>query len=82
MLLTDKREPECYAEVVESEHKGKWIDAMQDKIKSLYENNTFKLVKLPKDKRVKKYKWVYTVKQEEHISQPQYKAKLVVKGFS
>ncbi|RVW60672.1 Retrovirus-related Pol polyprotein from transposon TNT 1-94 [Vitis vinifera] len=28
-----------------------------------------------------KNKWVYRVKQEEHASQPCYKAKLVVKGF-
>ena len=26
--------------------------------------------------------WVYRVKQEEHTSQPRYKARLVIKGFS
>ena len=50
MLLTDGREPECYAEVMEDENKKEWIDAMQDEMKSLYENNTFELVKLPKGK--------------------------------
>ena len=55
---------------------------MQDEMKSLHENNTFELVKLPKGKRALKNRWVYGVKQEEHTSQPRYKARLVIKGFS
>ena len=55
---------------------------MQDEIKSLHENHSYKLVKLPKGKRALKNKRVYRVKQEEHVSQPHYKARLVVKGFS
>ncbi|KAJ4718977.1 Retrovirus-related Pol polyprotein from transposon TNT 1-94 [Melia azedarach] len=82
LLLTDGGEPECYAEAVESEQRKEWIYAMQDEMKSLYENHTFELVKLPKDKRALKNKWVYRIKQEEYTSQPRYKARLVVKGFS
>lgn len=80
--LTDGGEPECYVEAMEDEHKNEWIDAMQDEMKSLYENNTFELVKLPKGKRALKNRWVYRVKHEDHTSQPRYKARLVVKGFS
>ncbi|KAJ4724838.1 Retrovirus-related Pol polyprotein from transposon TNT 1-94 [Melia azedarach] len=69
-------------EAVESEHRKEWIDAMQDEMKSLHENHTFELVKLPKDKQALKNKWVYRIKQEEYTSQPRYKARLVVKGFS
>ncbi|KAJ4721123.1 Retrovirus-related Pol polyprotein from transposon TNT 1-94 [Melia azedarach] len=82
VLLTDGGEPECYAEAVESEQRKEWIYAMQDEMKSLHENHTFELVKLPKDKRALKNKWVYRIKQEEYTSQPRYKARLVVKGFS
>ncbi|KAL6315857.1 hypothetical protein AAG906_012193 [Vitis piasezkii] len=60
----------------------KWVDAMQDEMKSLHENHSFELVKLPKRKRALKNMWVYKVKQEEYTSQPRYKARLVVKGFS
>ena len=42
---------------------------MHDEMKSLYENNTFELVKLPKGKKALKNMWVYRVKQEEHASQ-------------
>ncbi|KAJ0535983.1 putative RNA-directed DNA polymerase [Helianthus annuus] len=67
---------------MEDEHKREWVEAMQDEMNSLYENNTFELVKLPKGKRALKNKWVYKVKTEEHTSRPRYKARLVVKGFS
>ena len=46
------------------------------------ENKTFELVKLPKGKRALKNKWVFRIKHEEHSSNPRYKARLVVKGFS
>ncbi|KAJ0754054.1 putative RNA-directed DNA polymerase [Helianthus annuus] len=82
VLLTDGGEPECYEEAMEDEHKREWVEAMQDEMNSLYENNTFELVKLPKGKRALKNKWVYKVKTEEHTSRPRYKARLVVKGFS
>ena len=39
-------------------------------------------MKLPKGKRALKNKWVYKLKTEEQNSQPRYKARLVVKGFS
>ena len=82
MLLTDGGKPECYVDAMEDENKKEWVDAMQDEMKSLYENNTFELVKLSKEKRAMKNRWVYRVKQEEHTSQPRYKARLVIKGFS
>ncbi|RVW62457.1 Retrovirus-related Pol polyprotein from transposon TNT 1-94 [Vitis vinifera] len=37
---------------------------------------------IAKGKRALKNRWVYRVKQEEHTSQPRYKARLVVKGFN
>ena len=51
---------------MEDEHKREWFDAMQDELKSLHENNTFELVKLPKGKKAVRNTWVYKLKQEEH----------------
>ncbi|KAK0589461.1 hypothetical protein LWI29_014619 [Acer saccharum] len=82
VLLTDGGEPECYAEAIEDEHKKEWFEAMQDEMRSLHENHTYQLVKLPKGKRALKNKWVYRVKHDELTTQPRYKARLVVKGFS
>jgi len=55
---------------------------MQDEMKSLYENDTYELVKLPKGVRVLKNKWVFKIKNEDHNSKSRFKARLVVKGFS
>ncbi|GJT46217.1 retrovirus-related pol polyprotein from transposon TNT 1-94 [Tanacetum coccineum] len=52
----------------QDEHKKEWFNAMQDEMKSLYENNTFELTKLPKGKRALKNKWVYKLKTEELYS--------------
>ena len=82
MLLSDYSNPDNFIEAMEDEHKKEWMEAMQDEMDSLHENQTFELVKLPKGKRTLKNKWVYRIKQEEHILHPRYKAKLVVKGFN
>ena len=68
VFLIDGGEPESYEEAMEDENKMKWVDAMQDEMKSMHVNHSFELVKLPKGKRALKNKWVYRVKQEEHTS--------------
>jgi ATP-binding cassette subfamily B (MDR/TAP) protein 1 len=79
--LTDGGEPECYDEAMESDEKKKWLDAMQDEMKSLHDNHTFDLVKLPKGKKALENRWIFRVKQESTSTSPRYKARLVVKGF-
>ena len=54
---------------------------MQDETKSLHENHTYELVKLPKGMIALNTKWVFKVKVIEHSLKPRYKARLVVKGF-
>ena len=76
------REPETYREVISDVHNKEWLQAMQNEMNPLHENNTFELVKLPKGMRALKNKWVFKLKTEEHGSQPRYKARLVVKGFN
>ena len=66
VLLTDGGEPKDFEEAMDDEHKRKWIEAMQDEMRSLHKNETFELVKLPKGKRALKNKWVFKIKHEEH----------------
>nr|GMD34415.1 Retrovirus-related Pol polyprotein from transposon TNT 1-94 [Ipomoea batatas] len=54
VLLTDGGKPESNEEVVESEQKRQCLEAMQDEMNSLYANNTFELVRAPKNKEALK----------------------------
>ncbi|CAL1369479.1 unnamed protein product [Linum trigynum] len=64
------------------EDKEAWNKAMQEEMKSLQENHTYDLMKLPKGKISLKNKWVYKLKTEETSSKPRFRARLVVKGFN
>jgi hypothetical protein len=81
VLLVDSDELECFEEASESEHKNKWLEAMQDLTKFSHENNTFKLVELSRDKNVLKNIWVYRVKYEGQEEKLRYKAQLVMNEF-
>jgi hypothetical protein len=82
VLFSSGGEPESYQEVMLHDQKNEWQKAMQEEMKSLHENHTYDLVELPKGKRTLKNKWVFRCKIEPNRSQPRYKARLVVKGFS
>ena len=52
VMLSDGGEPECYQEAMSHEDKGEWNKAMQEEMKSLKENHTYDLVKLPQGKEI------------------------------
>lgn len=49
--MTDAGEPSCYEETMSDENKEEWSEAMQDEMNSLYQNDAFELVNLPKGKK-------------------------------
>ena len=79
VTITEQGEPESYQEAIEKEKKNEWLKAMQEEMKSLHENQTYDIVKLPKGKKVLKNKWIFKVKNDG--KNLRYKARLVVKGF-
>uniref|UniRef100_A0A803N8D4 Uncharacterized protein n=1 Tax=Chenopodium quinoa TaxID=63459 RepID=A0A803N8D4_CHEQI len=70
VLLTDGGEPESFEEAMDSDDKQHWLDAMKDEMKSLHDNHTFDLVKLPKGKRALRNRLVYKQKQDENAKKP------------
>ncbi|KAH9782176.1 ADP-ribosyl cyclase/cyclic ADP-ribose hydrolase [Citrus sinensis] len=78
--LEDVRELKCFEKAMSHQHNSEWVKTIQEEMKSLNENHTYDLVKLPKGKRALKNKWVYRLKTESN-SQQRYKAKLVYEGF-
>ncbi|CAH9088439.1 unnamed protein product [Cuscuta epithymum] len=79
ILVTDEGEPESFQEVLTSEEKDLWLEAMKEEMDSLKKNNTYELVNLPRGKKVLKNRWVFKNKKDgEKIVKR--KARLVVKG--
>ncbi|KAH9802505.1 Integrase catalytic domain-containing protein [Citrus sinensis] len=75
--------PNTFGEALRSIKSDQWKLAMEEEMKSLHQNQTWELVKLPKGKRAIGNKWVYTKKQgSPNQSTPRYKARLVAKGFA
>ena len=73
--------PRSYREAITSPLKEQWESAMQDELMSIEENNTWKLVELPKGRKALDTKWVYAVKYLSSGELERMKARLVVKGF-
>ena len=72
-MLTDGGESETYQEAILHESKKEWVKAMQE-VRSLLENHTYDLVKLPQGKKAIINKWVYKLKNENNGLQFMYKA--------
>lgn len=68
--------PSSFEEAIKSSESKNWQKAMDNEMKSLNKNKTWKLVEKPKDKKIIDVKWIYK-KKNENV----YKARLVVRGF-
>lgn len=72
-------EPQNFDKAVKEEV---WIKAMNEEIKTIEKNNTWKLTNPPEGKEVIWLKWVYKTKYKEDNIIHKHKARLVAKGYS
>ena len=78
--VTDIKEPKSDSE---AQANLKWLEAMENKIGSLHDNNAWELVKLPEDRKAVGSKWVFKVKTTADGSTiERCKAHLVAQGYS
>uniref|UniRef100_A0ACD5XBE3 Uncharacterized protein n=1 Tax=Avena sativa TaxID=4498 RepID=A0ACD5XBE3_AVESA len=76
-------EPTAYNEAIASVDREKWVSAMQEEMQSLEKNGTWDVVRLPKQKKAVRCKWIFKKKEGLSPKEPsRYKARLVAKGFS
>lgn len=59
-----------------------WQKAMTQEFDTLYANNTWDLVKLPRGKQAIECRWVYKVTHKANRSIERFKARIVVKGYT
>jgi hypothetical protein len=71
-----------YDEAMESADVDCWKDAIKEELKSLQENNTWELTRLPKGRKAIGNKWVLKIKYKANGEIDRYKARLVAKGYS
>jgi hypothetical protein len=74
-----------YHDAIISHEVSQWLEAMEDEFQSLIQLKTWSLVKLPKNRKAIKIKWVFKYKliliPETDQIFIKYKARLVAKGF-
>jgi hypothetical protein len=59
----------------------KWLEAMKSKIRSMYDNQVWTLVDIPRDRKAVVNKWILKKKTDADGNVTVYKARLVAKGF-
>ena len=69
-------------EVIESEEEDKWKKAMDDEVETLNKMGTWTMEELLEDRKAIGSKWVFVKKRDEAGEVIQWKARLVVQGFS
>ena len=67
---------------MESSNSKKWIDAINEEIKSMKDNDIWDIVPLPEGTKSIGYKWIFKTKSDSMGSVERYKAHLVAKGFT
>lgn len=76
----DNCEPKTYNQAVKSKHADKWLEAMQNEMRSLHVNKTWDLIPKPAKCSVVDCKWLFKIKQE--FNNVRFKTRLVAKGFT
>ncbi|CAL8139429.1 unnamed protein product [Prunus armeniaca] len=72
--------PSAYKEAVKSSESVEWKKSMDEEMKSLHKNETWKLVQLPKGKKAIGCKWVYMESLEK--DNIRFKARLIAKSYA
>lgn len=75
-------EPRTYQDAVKCDEAEKWIEAMEEELKSIDKNETWELCELPRERKAVGSKWVFKIKTEADGQTTRHKARLVAQGYS
>jgi hypothetical protein len=75
-------DPTSFEEAMKSDHSSKWLEAMEDEMRSMNANKVWDLEIIPKGAKTVGCKWVYKTKLDSQGNIERYKARLVAKGFT
>jgi hypothetical protein len=75
-------DPTSFEQAMRSEHSSKWLEAMEDEMRSMSANDVWDLEEIPKGAKTVGCKWVYKIKYDSKGKIDKFKARLVAKGYS
>lgn len=75
-------EPNTLDEALSSEYSKQWKESTDSEYNSLLENDTWKLVELPPNRKAVGCRWVFKVKYDSEGNVERFKTRLVAKGYS
>jgi hypothetical protein len=67
-------DPTSYEEVMRSVHSSKWLEAMEDEMKSMSSNGVWDLEDIPRGAKTVGCKWVYKIKRDSRGNVERFKA--------
>ena len=72
-----------FSQAIKGDNSAKWLDAMKEELKSMTDNEVWdNLVKLPKESKRVRCKWVFKTKRDSNGNIEWYKTRLVPKGYT
>ena len=75
-------DPTSFEEAMTSDYSSKWLEAMEDEMRSLSANRVWDLEQIPKGAKTVGCKWVYNIKYDSQGNIDKFKARLAAKGFT
>jgi hypothetical protein len=76
------KDPISYSQAIKSADSDKWIDAMNEELQSMDQNQVWDLVNLPSGHKAVGSKWIFKTKLDKDGKIERFKARLVAKGFT
>jgi hypothetical protein len=75
-------DPTSFEEAMRGAHSSKWLEAMEDEMRSMNTNRVWDLEEILKGAKTIGCKWVYKTKCDFKGNIERFRARLVAKGFT
>lgn len=80
MIVMDEEIPTNIEQAKNSSHWNEWKRAMDEEMECIKRHEVWDIVPCPKDKKIIRSKWIYSLKENPGTKEPRYKARLVAVG--
>ncbi|WJZ82589.1 hypothetical protein VitviT2T_002334 [Vitis vinifera] len=77
-----RKDPVSFSQAMESDDSSKWMEDMNEELKSMAHNGVWDLIELPNSCKPVGCKWVFKTKCDAKGNIERFKARLVAKGFT